>query len=322
MKAIQVKQFGGPEVLQFIDVPTPAPAAGQVLVKIKAAGVNPADTYMRSGTYAVKPPLPYTPGSDGAGTIESIGPEAAGWKIGDRVYLAGTVTGTYAEFALAAASQLHRLPDRISFSQGAGVHIPYATAYYSLFDVAHARAGDTVLVHGASGGVGIAAVQLARAAGMRVIGTASSEKGRELIKREGAHEALDHKDPKHFDRVMELTSNKGANVIVEMLANINLGNDLKILAQHGRVAVIGNRGEVQINARDLMSRMGTIGAMTLWGVSPSEIANISAAIIAGLENGTLRPIVGEEIPLADAIRAHKEVIEHNEGTQGKIVLIP
>jgi NADPH2:quinone reductase len=322
MKAIIVRQFGGPEVLQLAEIPTPAPESGQVLVKIKGAGVNPADTYMRTGTYAVKPPLPYTPGGDGAGTIESIGPGVTTWKPGDRVYIAGNTTGTYAEYAVASSSQVYRLPDRISFSQGAGIHIPYATAYYSLYDVAHARPGETVLVHGASGGVGIAAVQIARAAGMRVIGTASSEKGRELVKREGAHEALDHKDPKHFDRVMELTGNKGANVIVEMLANVNLGNDLKILAQHGRVAVIGNRGEVQINARDLMSRMGTIGAMTLWGVSPEEQAGIHSAILAGLENGTLRPIVGEEIRLADAIRAHKEVMEHGEGAQGKIVLVP
>lgn len=245
MKAIVVREFGGPEVLQLAEIPTPAPGPGQVVVKIKAAGVNPADTYMRSGTYAVKPPLPYTPGGDGAGTIESIGSGVTGWNAGDRVYLAGSVTGTYAEYALATAAQIYRLPGRVTFAQGAGIHVPYATAYYSLYEVAHARPGENVLVHGASGGVGVAAVQIARAAGMRVIGTASSEKGRELAKREGAHEALDHKDPKHFDRVMELTGNKGADVIVEMLANVNLGNDLKILAQHGRVAVIGNRGEVR-----------------------------------------------------------------------------
>ena len=324
MKAIQVKQFGGPEVLQLVEIPTPTPGPGQILIKIKAAGVNPADTYMRNGTYAVKPALPYTPGIDGAGTIESIGTGVTGWKTSERVYFAASTAGTYAEFVAISPSQVYRLPDRITFSQGAGIFVPYATAYYALFGVANARAGETVLVHGASGGVGIAAVQIARARGMRVIGTASTEKGRELVKREGAHETLDHKDPKHFDRAMELTGNKGVNVIVEMLANVNLGNDLKILAQHGRVSVVGNRGDVQINARELMARMASIGAMTLWGVPPEEQAGIHAALYEGLDNGTLRPIIGEEIPLAGAIRAHKEVIDHGDGAgaQGKIVLIP
>jgi NADPH:quinone reductase len=322
MKAIQVKQFGGPEVLQLADIPAPTAGPGQLLIKIKAAGVNPADTYMRSGTYAIKPALPYTPGIDAAGTVESVGAGVTGWKNGDRVYLASSTAGTYAEYVAIAPSQVYRLPNRITFAQGAGIFVPYATAYYALFGVAQARPGETVLIHGASGGVGIAAVQIARAAGMHVIGTASTEKGRDLVKREGAHETLDHKDPKHFDSLMELTHNKGIDVVIEMLANVNLGSDLKVLAQHGRVSVIGNRGEVQINARDLMARMASIAAMTLWGIPQEKQSSIHAAIYEGLDNGTLRPIIGEEIPLAEAQRAHKEVIEHGEGAQGKIVLIP
>src|SRR5215470_9736718 len=172
MKAILVRQFGGPEVLKLEEVPTPNPVAGQVLVRIHAAGVNPYDTYMRAGTYAQKPPLPYTPGSDGAGVIEAVGEGVKKVKPGDRVYTAKTITGAYAEYALALEEQVHVLPARISFSQGAGVWVPYGTAYHGLFHSAQARAAETLLVHGASGGVGSAAVQMAHAMGLTVFGNA------------------------------------------------------------------------------------------------------------------------------------------------------
>src|SRR5690348_6218842 len=166
MKAILVHEFGGPEVLKLEDVPTPRPTSGQVLVRIHAVGVNPYDTYMRSGVYAIKPPLPYTPGSDGAGVVEAVGEGVTKVKPGDRVYVAKTLTGAYAEYALARENQAHSLPAKISYAQGAGVWIPYGTAYHALHHWARARAGETVLIHGASGGVGIAAVQMARAMGL------------------------------------------------------------------------------------------------------------------------------------------------------------
>src|ERR1700689_469201 len=218
MKAIQVKQFGGPEVLQFIDVDTPKPGPGQVLVRIKAAGVNPADTYMRTGTYAVKPALPYTPGFDGAGIVETVGPDVSAWKPGDRVYLTGGVTGTYAEYVLAQAAHLYRLPERISFSQGAGLYVPYFTAYHALFDLANARPGETLLVHGASGGVGTAAVQLARARGLHIIGTAGTDRGRELVKQQGAQHVLDHRAAGYLDQIKDLTGGRGGKVLVEQRA--------------------------------------------------------------------------------------------------------
>ncbi len=320
MKAILVRQFGGPEVLQLADIGTLVPASGQVLVRIKAAGVNPADTYMRTGTYAIKPPLPYTPGFDGAGIVEAVGPGETKWKAGDRVYLVGAVTGTYAEYTLAVSTQLHRLPERISFSQGAGIHVPYYTACHALFGLAHARPGETLLVHGASGGVGTAAVQLARARGLQIIGTAGTDRGRELVKQQGAQHVLDHRAPGYLDQVKEITGGRGADVIVEMLANVNLGSDLKVLAPRGRVVVVGSRGDVQITPRDLMSRQGTILGMVLFNVTPEGIASIAAAVGAGLEDGTLQPIVGKELPLAEAARAHKEVLE--PGAYGKIVLVP
>lgn len=319
MKAILVRQFGGPEVLKLEEVPTPKPAAGQVLVRVHAAGVNPYDTYMRAGTYAVKPPLPYTPGSDGAGVIEAVGDGVKKVKAGDRVYTAKTLTGAYAEYSLALEEQVHPLPAKISFSQGAGVWVPYGTAYHALFHSAKAHASETVLVHGASGGVGSAAVQMARAMGLTVFGTAGTSKGLELVKREGCQEAFGHGKAGYHEEIMKATSGRGVDIILEMLANVNLATDLKLLAMNGRVIIIGNRGEITINPRDLMARRASARGFTLWAITPEEEADIHAGLIAGLENGTLRPVVGKEMPLAEAARAHKEILE--PGASGKIVLV-
>jgi NADPH2:quinone reductase len=320
MKAIRVHEFGGPEVLRLEDVPELQVGAGQVLVRVKAAGVNPYDTYMRQGTYAIKPALPYTPGSDAAGTVESVGEGVTGLKRGDRVYVAGTVTGAYAEETLAEAWQVHRLPPNVTFAQGAGVNVPYATAYRALWQVARARAGETVLIHGASGGVGVASVQLARAAGMAVIGTGGTERGRQLVAVQGAHHVLDHRAPNYLDVLMKLTGGRGADVVLEMLANVNLAKDLSVLALKGRVVVIGNRGNIEINPRELMRRDAAVLGMVLWNASRQELADIHAGIVAGLENGTLRPVVGKELPLAEAAQAHRAVMD--PGAFGKIVLVP
>ncbi len=320
MKAIRVHQFGGPEVLKLEEVPTPKPDAGQLLVHVRAAGVNPYDTYMRAGTYAIKPQLPYTPGSDAAGTVEAIGTGVTKVKPGDRVYTARTLTGAYAEYTLALEEQVHPLPENISFEQGAGVWVPYCTAYQALHHFAKARAGETILVHGASGGVGTASVQMARAMGLTVFGTAGTDKGLDLAKREGAHQAFNHAKPGYQEEIMKASGGRGVDVILEMLANVNLGGDLKMLALEGRVVVIGSRGDVTITPRDLMSRRASVRAFTLWAAQPAEMAEIHAALFAGMENGTLRPVVGKKLPLAEAARAHKEVLE--PGAAGKIVLLP
>lgn len=319
MKAIVVHQFGGPEVLKLEEIPTPRPGAGQVLVRIHAAGVNPYDTYMRNGTYPIKPPLPYTPGSDGAGTVEAVGEGVDNVKPGDRVYVARTVTGAYAEYALTLKNQVHPLPAKITFAQGASLWVPYGTAYHALYQRTSARAGETVLVHGASGGVGTAALQMARATGLRVFGTAGTDKGLELVKREGAHQAFNHTKAGYLDEIMAATNGSGVDLILEMLANVNLGHDLKLLGTHGRVVVIGSRGDVTISPRDIMTRRGSILAFTLWGISDAEEKEIHAGLFAGLEDGALQPIVGKELPLADAARAHKDVLE--PGAFGKIVLV-
>jgi len=319
MKAIRVHDFGGPEVLKIQQMPDPKPEGGQVLVRIKAAGVNPVDTYIRAGVYARKPSLPYTPGTDAGGVVEAVGAEVKRVKVGDRVYTNGTITGTYAELALAEESRVHPLPPKISFAQGAALGVPYGTAFRALFQRTYAKPGETILVHGASGSVGTACVQFC-ASGLTVIGTAGTDKGRALVKQEGAHHVVDHREQDHTDQIMAITEGRGVDVIVEMLANVNLAKDLTMLAQGGRVVVVGNRGTIEINPRDAMIREASIVGLILWAATDAELASSHAGIVAGLENGTLRPIVGRELPLAEAPQAHKLVLE--PGSYGKIVLIP
>lgn len=320
MKAIRVHQLGDPEVMRLEDVAELKPGAGEVLVRLEAAGVNPVDTYIRSGGYARKPELPYTPGADAAGIVEAVGEGVTRFAAGARVYVEGGISGAYAEQVVRPQARIHPLPERISFAQGAALGIPYATAFSALFHSGRAVAGETVLVHGASGGVGTAAVQIARAAGLTVIGTAGTDKGRALVEAEGAHHVLDHSAPDYLRKLLELTGGRGVDVILEMLANVNLGKDLTILALRGRVVVIGSRGPVEIDPRNAMGRDASIIGMTLFNVPERELAGIHAALVAGLENGSLRPVIGQEMPLADAPRAHRAVMQ--PGSHGKIVLVP
>lgn len=322
MKAIRVHAFGPPDVMRLEEVPDLAPKQRQIAVRINAVGINPADTYIRSGNYGVLPALPYTPGYDGAGVVEQVGAEVSHVKPGDRVYIARSITGTYAQQCLCEIEQVHPLPARLSFEQGAGIWVPYATAYRALVIRGTARANDWVLVHGASGGVGTAAVQIARALGMRVIGTAGTKEGRELVAAQGAHHALDHTDPAYMDEIRRITAypSGGVDVVLEMLANVNLEKDLGLLAMGGRVVVIGNRGSIEINPRQTMSRDASILGMSLLHAKGPEIARIAAAIGAGLENGSLTPIVGTVMPLARAAEAHIKVLA--PGARGKIVLKP
>ncbi len=320
MKAIKVHEFGAPEVMRLEEVPEPVPGEGEVVVRIHAAGVNPVDTYIRAGYYRPDLPLPYTPGSDGAGVIEAAGPGVKHRRVGERVYVAGTLSGTYAEKALCREFQTWPLPERNAFAQGAALGVPYGAAYRALFQRARVTAGETVLVHGASGGVGIAAVQLARAFGLRVIGTAGSAQGLELVLAQGAHHALNHHEAGYLEKLEGLTCGAGVDLILEMLANVNLGKDLEVLAPGGRVVVVGSRGKVEINPRDAMMREASILGMTMFKATERELAGMHAAFAAGLENGALRPVVSRELPLAEAVAAHHAVIEAS--TFGKIVLVP
>ena len=324
MKAILAREFGGPEVLKLEDVPDPTAGPGQVRVKVHAVGVNPYDTYMRAGGYAIKPDLPYTPGADAAGVIDQVGDDVTGWKTGDRVYISGTAKGkahgAYAAMAVCEALQVHRLPARVSFAQGAGLFVPYVTAWRALFGRANARAGDTLLVHGASGAVGIAATQFAVAAGLTVIGTAGTDEGLAVVTEQGAQHAFNHRSEGYLEQITSATAGRGPDVILEMLANVNLDHDLTVVASGGRIVVIGNRGRVEIDARKIMSKDCAVYGLALWGIPPDEVRRAHQAIIAGLESGALNPVVGKEMPLADAAKAHIAVME--PGAHGKIVLLP
>jgi len=320
MKAIRVHALGEPSVLQLEDIAEPAPGPGQVLVRVHAAGVNPVDTYIRAGAQGYNPPLPYTPGLDAAGIVEAVGSGAKRVQTGERVYAAGTLTGAYAEMALCGEAQVHHLPDNVSYPQGAALGVPYGTAHRALFHRGGAQPGEIVLVHGASGGVGIPAVQMARAEGLTVIGTAGTAEGRELVRQQGAHHVLDHRAGDYLDAVMRITGGRGVDLVLEMLANVNLGRDLTLLSRNGRVVVIGSRGDVEVTPRELMRREADIRGVTLALATESQLARAHAAIGAGLENGTLRPVVGRQLPLAQAPEAHRLVIEAS--ALGKIVLLP
>lgn len=320
MKAIIVTEYGPPEVMQVEDAETPQPTGSQVLVKIHAAGVNPVDTYLRSGIHAHAPKLPYTPGKDGAGTIEFVGESVTKFKQGDRVYTAGSVSGTYAEYSICDESHLGLLPGNVGFEEGAGVWTPYATSYRALFQKAGAKAGETVLIHGASGGVGLAAVQWAKSAGLRVIGTASSDDGKALVTENGADAVFDHTNEDHFGEIFEYTQASGVDVIIEMLANENLERDFEALAMFGRIVVVGNRGSTQFTPRLAMTKDATICGMSLFNAPNAVMEEIHRAIGAGLANGSLRPFVSQRFPLADAPDAHHAII--NGKAAGKIVLLP
>jgi NADPH:quinone reductase len=320
MKAIRVEQFGEPDVMRLVELPDPKASGEQVLVRIHAAGVNPVETYIRAGIYPRKPQLPYTPGSDGSGVVAAIGADVHTVKPGDRVFVSGSISGTYAELALCLPDQVHPLPEVATFAQGAALGVPYATAYRALFHRGGVRKGETVLVHGASGGVGTAAVQLARAAEIRVFGTAGSPEGRQAVANLGADQVFDHKASGYQQAILDATGGRGVDCILEMLANVNLGEDLRLLATNGRVIVIGSRGSVEIDARDAMMRDADIRGMVLPNTPAPELAAIYKALGEQLADGRISPVVGRNFPLAAAPEAHCAVMAPN--ARGKIVLIP
>ncbi|NWY06230.1 QOR oxidoreductase, partial [Nothoprocta ornata] len=322
MRAVRVFEFGGPEVLKLqTDVPIPVPKENQVLIKVHACGVNPVETYIRSGTYARKPALPYTPGSDVAGVVESIGQHVTAFKKGDRVFTTATLSGGYADYAVAAANTVFPLSDKLDFKQGAAIAIPYFTAYRALFQKGHAKAGESVLIHGASGGVGIAACQMARAKGLKVLGTAGTAEGMNTVLRNGAHQAFNHREANYVEKIKEYTGTKGVDIIVEMLSNVNLATDLHLLAYGGRVMVVGCRGSIEINPRDTMSKESSIIGVSLFLGTQEEKNECAAAVLDGIEAGWLKPGIGSEYPLENVAKAHEDII-HSSGARGKMVLLP
>lgn len=326
MKAIRVHEFGGPEVLRLEAIPDLVPESKQIVMRVRAIGVNPLHRLLCAGLI-IRPPLPFIPGDDAAGVVEAVGNDVTTVKVGDRVYGSQPLTGAYAEQVLYAESEVYPLPDNVSFSQGASLRGPYFTAHYALFGKGRGVPGESVFVHGASGGVGIAAVQIARAAGFQVIGTASSERGRELVKQQGAHHVFDHSTPGYIEQILELTGGRGVDLILEMKADVNLPKSTQLIAPSGRIVMIGGKdvgagasGSVEFNPFSTLFKNADILGLYIGAASPAEVSVMKAAIFAGLENGTLRPIVGQEMPLADAPKALEAISQ--AGAFGKIILIP
>lgn len=313
MKAIQAQNYG--EKFQLNECPDLTVSDDQILISIKAAGVNPVDTYIAAGTNNYTTTFPHTPGKDAAGIILAIGANVKGFQVGQRVYCAGTLTGASAEQAIANSSQVFPLSDKLTFEQGACLGVPYATAWRSLFVRANCQASDTVFIHGASGGVGLAALQLAKAKGCKVFASAGSEQGVALLQKLGADVVVNHHQPEHYEQLQQAGP---IDIILEMLANENLGNDLPLLNKGGRVVVIGSRGKVEINPRDLMSRDACIMGMALAQASPSELQGIHQALYEGAQQGFIQPIICKCFELNEITLAHQAVMA--SGSTGNIVV--
>ena len=309
------------------------PGAGQVLVKMHAAGINPSDTYVRLGPHGpwaatphLLPALPFTPGKDGAGEVVDVGQGTLNAPaIGSRVYTTGSVSGTYAEYALCDAAHVRPLPDAVSFAQGACVGVPCATAYRALFTCCRAKEGDAVFVHGASGAVGLAAVQLAAAHGCHVVGSASSEAGRAAVIAAGAVGVVNHREQGYLEKAQEalpVAAEGKFDLVLEMAAHANLVSDVGLLRRSGQVAIIGSKAQaVEINPRVLMPLEVSVRGIFLPGSTAEELDAIHTALYAAMERGALAPVVGTELPLSQAPQAHVQVVGEG-GKAGNIVLVP
>ena len=316
MKSIRVERFGGPEVLKLVESADPKPGPGQVVVAVKAIGVNPVETYVRAGKYGPMV-FPFTPGSDAAGVVVAVGDGVTRVGIDEKVYVIKGVDGSYTDMMLCAAESVFSLPPRLSMEQGAGVGVPFGTAYRALHIRGAVRPNKWVMVHGASGGVGTAAVQLAVMHGCRVIGTAGSEKGMDLVRQQGAVAVFNHHDAGYLDRIKK-TAGGGVNLIIEFVAGKNLNNDLGLLAKRGRVVVVGSQSPIEIDPRQTMVADADIRGMSLMHSDQAELAMIHAALAAGFHAGNLSPVIGRTFTLEQASFAHEAVTKG--GANGKVIL--
>ncbi|GFT34699.1 quinone oxidoreductase [Nephila pilipes] len=322
MNAIRIEKFGPEKVLELKSVEIPKAVESAVVVKVIAAGVNPVDTYIRAGGFYVVPDLPFTLGKDGAGIIHELGPGVTSFKVGERVFICSKTVqkyGTYAEYAVVKEEELFPLNDCLNFEEGAALGVPYFTAYRALVLKARCHAGETVFIHGASGAVGLASVQIAKHLGLKVIGTAGTEEGMSLVKNTGADFVLNHKEKKYLERIFEITDNVGVNIIVEMLANVNLNKDLDILAPRGRLTIVGSRGTCQIDPRKMMVPEVDVIGVALLSSTEEEWEETAKFIIQGIKDGWVKPVIDKKYPLAEACNAHRDIM-HSSGAKGKIIL--
>jgi len=320
MRAVRVTKFGGPEVLKIESIPIPDVGEDEILVRVICTGVNPVETYIREGQYSRLPDLPYTPGSDASGYVQQVGAAVTNLKVGDRVFVAAPsyTAGSYAEYIVMNEIYVFPLHHKMSFAQGASLGVPFFTAYKALMQGAQAMPGETVLIHGASGAVGTAAVQIARANGLTVVGTAGTKEGMNVVSSCGAHHVYNH-NHKNYDKKMVEHLGTGFDIIIEHLANINLSRDLQMAKDNARVMVVGCRGSVNINPRQMMMSEATLQGVSLSSSSPQDWKKMGAAIVAGIESGWVNPVVNRVYGLEEVQQVHYDII-HSKGAKGKLVI--
>jgi NADPH2:quinone reductase len=323
MKAIVFDKTGGPEVLTLSDVPKPHPRPGYVLIKVHAIGINFADVRFRQGLYTVKPNLPDTPGMEAAGVVEALGDGATGFTPGQRV-CAFTVK-SYAEYCQAPATMVVPLPDALDFIQGAAFPIQVLTAYHMLHTMDSTTPGKTVVVHSAAGGVGLAAVQLAKVAGARVIGTVSSDDKKALATESGADAVINYATHKFADEVMKLTDGRGADLILDAVGKPTFEDGLKCLAPFGHLILYGRAGGPTdpLNVATLSAKSNKVSGFSMPTISrgfPDKTRDSAERCFALMREGKLKLHIGKTFPLAQAAEAHR-FMESRQST-GKLVLLP
>jgi NADPH:quinone reductase len=323
MKAIVFAQTGGPEVLALSDVPRPEVRPGMVLIQVRAIGVNFADTRFRQGTYVAKPKLPDTPGMEAAGVVEAVGDGVSEFRPGQRV--AAFTVKSYAEYCQAPASMVLALPDGVTFEQGAAFPIQVLTAYHMLHTVDTTGPGRVVLVHSAAGGVGLAAVQLAKAAGARVFGTVSSDAKIPLVREHGADAVINYATAKFADEALKLTQDRGVDLILDAVGKPTFEEGLRCLAPFGHLILYGRAGGPTdpLNVSALSAKSIKVSGFMVPTVTrnfPDKTRESAARCFALMREGKLRLHIGKTFPLAQAAEAHR-YLESRQST-GKLILIP
>ena len=323
MKAVVCKAFGPPETLVVEEVPSPRASAGQAVVEVKAIGVNFPDTLIIEGKYQFRPEPPFTPGGEVAGVVAEVGEGVKNVKVGDHV-VALMPWGGYAERIVADASRLIPIPDGVTFVQAAAVPTTYGTTYYALADRAAMKPGETLLVLGAAGGVGIAAVQLGKLMGARVIAAASSPEKLETCKREGADLGIDYSKEDGKERGKALTNGTGADVVYDPVGGKYSEAALRATAFNGRLLVIGfAAGEIPKIPLNLTLLKGASIVGVFWGQftmrEPARAAAQFRQLYEWVRDGKLKPHVHATPPLAEAAAAMRTLLDRK--VQGKIVLV-
>lgn len=322
MKAWQVVEWCEPEQMQFNDIPPPEPQAGEIRIKNHAAALNFFDILQIQGKYQIKPPFPFTPGADIAGTVDAIGSDISDFAVGDRVQASAT-TGGFAEYSLAKAHRAFKIPDRMSFEEAAAMLVVYQTSLFCLKERGWLQSGEWLLVHAGAGGVGMSAVQIGKAMGARVIATAGSDEKLEFCKAQGADFALNYRDAAWLEEVKKITGGHGADVIYDPVGGDVFDLSTKCIAFAGRLLVVGFAGgripTIAAN-RILLKNMSVVGCF--WGAHieryPDYLKTSQAELFEMYEADKIKPIVSKAYPLTDVVTALRDLAERR--TTGKVVL--